>query len=577
MTSLSNNNLLQYSKYFLIFTFCLFVKCSFGAQAANEPKIVNSVEHKNLQLDLYLDLIRYNSQEKIGILPYILQNPEGVYLEIGTGGDPIAEMLDKIPADSQVTLVASDIDENILKALPYRHPELKKYIDATKGAKLKLQKLNAVDMSIFKDNFLSGINASSILHEIISYAGGFDGMGKFFKEAFRTLKPGGVLVYRDPENVADKESIVSVKLKNKSIRLFAHIFLYKFLDRRGSTLAKNGTKFELYKPGDVNFKIYKKNELSAVNLTYDQYLEVPSYDIDFSRRYMITLPKGLYRELARHYITYLHQCNPLMFVKCIPDIASGKYTINYLAHSTSSVFNNFLGKNNWQVQKGKINTLQKNELDQEIDKNTQVLEFGVPLHFASKVRESELRSLLKKYDLNPSNYIIALNNGDCLLDYRIFGMLYDEINQQVFDKFNGVVDKKMEEHAKWLKREGEEFYFYCSDDELITKVLETTLAESDNTKDSQEIYVLCPLSETHNKFINRLCYTEILNSSLEVHDKLGYAVEVKDGKRIIHFCKKSLKEAISICKSIIEASPLEYQNLQNLIDKIEIKVKGCNG
>lgn len=564
--------LLQHLGYCLIFAAC-FTRCDFGAEAISESKIFNSVEHKNLQLDLYLDLISYNSQEKIGILPYVLQNPEGVYLEIGTGGDPIAEMLDKIPEDFSVTFIASDIDEDVLKSLPNRHPELRKYIDNTKGPKLKLQKLNAVDMSIFKDGSLSGINASSVLHEIISYSGGFEGMEKFFKESFRTLKPEGVLVYRDPENVIDKESCVSVNLKNKSIRLFTHVFLYKFLDKRGSYLAKIGKKFVLYNTNDILFKIYKKNEPSAVNLTYDQYLEVPSYDIDFSRRYILTVPKGLYRELARHYITYLHQCNPLMFVKCIPDISSGRYTVNYLAHSTSGIFNNFLYKNNWQIEEGRISALEKNELDQEIDENSQVLEFGIPLHFVSKVKEAELRRLLKKYDLNPGNYIIALNNGDCLLDYRIFGMLYDEINKQIFDRFNGVIDKKMEEHAKWLKREGEEFYFYCSADELITKVLEITLAESDSDKDIQEIYVLCPLSETHNKFINRLCYTEILNSSLEVHDKLGYAVEVKDGKRIIHFCKKNLKEAISICKNIIGANPLEYQNLQRTIDKLEMKYK----
>lgn len=573
MINLSNRfNLLQYSKYLLIFIFGFLLKYSFSADVNNDKKF-NSVEHKNLQLDLYLDLIRYNSQEKIGILPYILQNPEGVYLEIGTGGDPIAEMLNKIPADSKITLIASDVEENVLNALPCRHPELKKYIDAKKGPNLKLQQLNAVDMSIFNDNFLNGINASSVLHEIISYAGGFAAMNKFFKEALRTLKPNGVLVYRDPENVTDKMSKVSVKLKNKSIRLFFHIFIYKFLDKRGSSLANNGIKFELYNLNDISFKIYKKNELTPISLSYNEYMEIPSYDIDFSRKYILTLPKGLYRELARHYITYLHQCNPLLFVKCIPDVSSEKYTINYLAHSTSTIFNNFLGRNNWQLEDGKINTIQKNELEHEIDKNTHVLEFGIPLHFSSKLKESQLRSLLKKYNFIPGNYIIALNNGDCLLDYRIFGILYDEINQQIFDKFNGIVDKKMEEHAKWLKREGEEFYFYCSADELISKVLEISLTDFKNTKAIQEIFVLCPISEAHNKFINRICYTEVLNSSLEVNDTMRYAIEVKDGKRIIHFCKKTLKDAIPIYKKIIEEYPLEYQSLQNVIDKLEIKYK----
>lgn len=243
-----------------------------------------------------------------------------------------------------------------------------------------------------------------------------------------------------------------------------------------------------------------------------------------------------------------------MFVKCIPDILTEAYQVNYLAHSTSSIFNNFLGKRNWHIGDGKIDMIQKNELDQEVAKNLEVLEFGIPLHFSSKVKESQLRSLLKHYSFTPSNYMIALNNGDCLLDYRIFGILYDEINQTIFDRFNGVVDKKEEEHAKWLKREGEESYFYYSVDELITKVAETTLSELEKQGHS-ELYILCPISEKHNKFIARLCYTELLNSSIEVYD----------GKRIIHFCKMPLKEAIMIYKKIVDENPVEFPCLQKFI------------
>ena len=52
-----------------------------------------------------------------------------------------------------------------------------------------------------------------------------------------------------------------------------------------------------------------------------------------------------------------------------------------------------------------------------------------------------------------------------------------------------------EEHAKWLKREGEEFYTYLSPDELIATVLEATYTglTSDN-KGKKEAFVLCSLS-----------------------------------------------------------------------------------
>ena len=62
------------------------------AQANN----LDVVDHKNMQLKLYLDAIQYNVQEKIGVFPYVLQNKSGTYLEIGTGGDPIAELMKNI-------------------------------------------------------------------------------------------------------------------------------------------------------------------------------------------------------------------------------------------------------------------------------------------------------------------------------------------------------------------------------------------------------------------------------------------------------------------------------------------------
>lgn len=531
----------------------------------------NSVEHKNSQLNLYLDLIRYNCDEKIGILPYILEKGKGTYLEIGTGGDPVAKMLDKIPSTSDVSIIASDIDQDVLKSLPIRNPKLQKYIDAKIGPKLQLQKLNAIDMSIFEDNFFSGINASSVVHEIFSYENGFKGIENFFKEAFRTLKPEGILVYRDPEGIRNNKSIVSVNLQNKSIRLFFHIFIYKFLDKKGSFLGKTERKVQVYNPKNIIFHIYKKNESDIINLTYKQYLEVPSYDIDFNRNYKLTLPLGLYREVARHYLTYLHQCNPLSYIKSIPDINSDLYNIYYFAHSTAGKLNSFLKKYNEHIINGKINKKQKDNIERTIDENTKVLEFGIPLQFTSKLKEIQLRNLLKKHGLAPENYIIALNNNSCLLDYRIFGIFYDEINEQIFDHFNGVINKKDEVHAKWLKREGEEFYFYYSDDELIANIAKATITESKNENGKPEIFVLCPLSEKHNKFVHRICYTELLRSSLEVNDTLGYPIEVKDGKRVIHFAKIRLQEALKIYKKIIVSDPIGYPNLQEIVKIFESK------
>src|SRR5438445_560663 len=109
-----------------LFYMCGFV-VGFALKAESELS-ANPVGHKNMQLSLYLDLIKYNTQEKLGILPYILENPQGTYLEVGTGGDPIAKLLSNIPENISPTIVASDIDESILKLLPIRHPQLSKYL-----------------------------------------------------------------------------------------------------------------------------------------------------------------------------------------------------------------------------------------------------------------------------------------------------------------------------------------------------------------------------------------------------------------------------------------------------------------
>lgn len=555
------------------FVFLICGLSVFDASSQNNlEKRFNAVDHKNLQLNLYLDSIQYNTQEKMGILPYILKKNGGVYLEIGTGGDPIAQMLSKISKTSDVTLIASDIDEGVLKSLPARHPELQKYLEAKFGPKLTMMQLDATDMSVFEEESLDGINASSLIHEVVSYAGGFEGMNKFFSEAARTLKAGGILFYRDPESVFNSEAPVLLSLKNKNIRLFAHIFLYKFLDKRGSSLGRAERKFSLYKPEDVLFTVFKKNATHSTSLTYEEYLKEPSYDIDFSRNYVITLPCGLYRELARHYLTYLQHCNPLVYVKCVPDISSGQYGVNYLAHSTSKTFSSFLAQDNQSIKDGKIDLSQKIRLDQHIHDISQVLEFGVPLHFSSKRGQCKLRNTLQKYGLAPQSYIIPLNNEDCLLDYRVFGMLHDEIQAKIFDEFNGLLNEADIRHAQWLTREGEESYFYLSADELITAVLKLTQIEHVDESGNKKIFVLCPISAEHNRCIERMCYSELLRNSLEVVDDLGYEIDVRDGKRIIHFSKMPLDSALKICMDIVDRAPLNYKKLKAYIDSIKTKV-----
>lgn len=542
----------------VIFLYPLFIK-----------PVSNVVDHKNLQLSLYLDYIKYNTQEKLGILPYILQNPNGVYLEIGTGGDPIAELLSHIPDSASPTIIASDIDDNILKLLPIRHPQLNKYIVERRfGPRLKFQQLDATAMDCFADNYFSGINASAVVHEIVSYAGGIQALEKFFAESLRVLKPFGILVYRDPEAVNKRHELVEIDLKTPEIRLFTHIFLIKFLDASRGRLATLGRKYKNYDQDNITITFYKKNEIRPCKITFNEYMNLHSFEIDFARKFTICLPRGLCREIERHYLTYLHQCNPLVFVKCFPSVESNSYFVNYLAHSTNTILQVFLEKNEFTIIDGMIDINAKRAIDHKISSTMQTLEFGILLHFKTKQKERQLYSLLKDHNLNPSIYIIPTKHNECLLDYRIFGLLYDDIIEKIFDYQNGPVNEDDLLHAQWLKREGEETYIYYSDDELITKVAEISLHHGSN---ESEHFILAPLNASENKFIPRLCYHEIIKESVDISDLNGYPIEIKEGKRIIHFSKIPLKEALSIYEEIISTNPHNYENLKKFITNERVK------
>ncbi len=550
-----------------------------GVFDANNLQVV---DHKNAQLKLYLDAIQYNVQEKIGILPYILQKKSGIYLEIGTGGDPIAELIEAIPSNYPVEIIASDVDQNVLDAILLRHLALKEHVQFEKYPYLHLKQLNAIDMSSIPNNYLDGINASSVVHEIISYAGGYDGCKKFFQEAHRVLKNDGILIYRDPEFVAHEKQLVTVQLNNKPSRLFAHIFLYKFLDDYCSVLAQHNNKFFMYDSQDVHFICYKKGEPNCCKYAYKEYLQIPSYDVDFSRKYAISLPYGLYRELSRHYLTYLHACNPLVYVKAIPHVTFDNYAIHYWAHSTKNIVKNFLIEFSENLHDEYLTFGQKILIDNAIEKNCEVLEFGIPLRFISKAKKIALRTLLKEYGFDPYRYIISVNNEITLLDYRIFGMFYDQI-KGMFDNDNTIEFPDHEKHAYWLKREGEEYYFYYSVDALLSQVLLFSLEEEYRIKPelgaSPHFYdtcmVLCPCDKEHNIFLNRQCYSELLKDTLEVFDGMNYPLEVFDGKRIIHFKKTTLSQAIEICEAIIKTDPLQYVQLTKTIDTLK-KNEGRN-
>lgn len=549
----------------ILSNFTYFIKLEASDPISNS--IINTVDHKNSHLVQYLNLIKYNVDEKIEILPYILKQDGGVFLEIGTGGDPIGKLLSQIPSDFSTTIIASDIDNNILELLPQRHIQLKEYINAPSGPKLVLKQLNAIDMSHFENDSLFGINASSLVHEIVSYAGGTSALEKFFSEALRVLKYDGILIYRDPESVLDKNKIIKANFRNKSIKLFTHIFLTKFLDNSYSKLAKSNKKFIQYNTQDITFYCYKQYCQNLCKLNYNEYLKTQSYDIDFFRQYTIELPIGLCREIERHYIIYLKECNPLAFIKCIPKINSDIFSVSYLSNNSRDAFNNFLLKHQIVIQNDLINSKVKDLLNKTIDNALKPMEFGVRMVIPLQSKRQLLINLLKNEGFEPSIYIKLIKKDTYLLDYRIFSLFYDYISESILDNNNKLLYAEDAMHAIYLKSEGDESYCYYSDDELITKVADISLQQVklSANKDLEEAMVLCPISFEHNRFVPRLCYQKILKDVLDINDNAGYPIKNREGKRVIHFKKMNFKCAMKIYKDIINSDPERYINLQKFI------------
>lgn len=515
-----------------------------------------TIDHKNDDLSAYLNSIQHNIKEKIGILPYILKNSSGTYLEIGTGGDAIAEIMAHISPDTHNLIIASDIEEDILKALPERHPQLIPFMLAQSGPRLRLLRLNATDMSLFSNNFLDGINASALVHEIISYAGGIDGAASFFRESCRTLKPQGILVYRDPEYVPNPNEPVVMHLLNKHIRLFTHLFLYTFLKQKDSVLESTYTRYTI---NDVTISFFKPYASYKTTLSYTEYIATPSTIIDFTREHILTLPCGLYREIARHYITYIYQCNPLLFIQCIPHIDDAHYTMHYISHHAKECCAAFFNKHNQIIENDIITHEQKEMLDRETQKITQAIECGVPL---SDNHQKLLISLYSQLDAVHAYPDSMLTKNT--LDYRVFALLYKELKKTFHELF---IDTEIE-HALWIQREGKEHYGYFSADALITYVLEHTHMHFFDHNGNLRSYVLCPLSTDHSFFIERTCYSAFLQRSLSLHTLTGHPLPIYDGKRIIHFAKMHIDDALKVCRAMVNSST-EYPLLTAYLHKIQ--------
>lgn len=131
------------------------------------------------------------------------------------------------------------------------------------------------------------VAASAVLHEVYSYAGGYDGVDQTLRSVTDTIRPSGYFSYRDVfsvENESQHER--AMHIYDKSWVYFSKLFLPYYLE--------NAT--HPYHREDDKVVFEQDSKFVGIN------------SIDADKNLSISAPVGVLRELQRHYITLRDYC-----------------------------------------------------------------------------------------------------------------------------------------------------------------------------------------------------------------------------------------------------------------------------
>lgn len=527
--------------------------------------LFSSVEHKDEFIDVYLSNISDNLEEKTEILKYILGNLDGTFIDIGTGGDAIALLAQKVPQKSRPTLIAADIDPLVIESIKKRRKEINNYINNKEGPKVELITMSAVDMSTIRDSMISGIGASAVAHEIFSYIPSRGPLDQFASEVCRVLEKDGVFIYRDPKWVDDPQSQCTMVVKKDIAKYYISLFLTKFLDRQ-FTMIKD-YKDECCKPvihskDHVKINAYIRTSKQFKQLSFQEFLNTPSHLIDYTKNFSVEAPKGLIAEIQRHYIMFIKN----YFAPGFIDERFFKEDLNldYLSKEERTLLVDFA--------KRKALPLSDNIIKKE----------NFPLYF----KDGD-----KLKDLFTGELEISLENRGDLFSY-IKNLSFDDINRNLFflkDDQRLLIDPKMlallfhgknegifkflsdESEMPWdilehLKLEGEEHYFYKTKDQLITYFGQfSRFVLKDSHKKN---YILAPVSISEIKEVPRDFYKSILKRDMFVLNAHGDLQEPVTEKNIIHFSLQSEKKAFEIYDQLLESQSSQYPTLSKWVSHV---------
>lgn len=505
-----------------------FKKYSFAALALigtfSSPNSSSSfVDHKNVKLASYLDQISENLEEKAGIIDIIKSHKSGSYLDIGSGRDTISYIINSLSGESlnEVKLIAADLEGKTLAEIAKHHPALCFNFNNSSEITLSLLKMDATEMHRLKDNSITAINASALLHEVNSYVPPKTPIDRFFDESIRVLKKGGFLVYRDPTLQENPEIMNSLVIKNDLAKKFVSLFLPKFLDTKLTQLTDmhgDSIKPNFQYQERLKVILYLVGQSQPTSLDYQGFFATKSNDIDFSKDITITAPRRLLSEIQRHYILFVKNVYPIAFVDDnwvnhdLPNHTPqrAKKVINNFAKSLGVDFNAKLSKSNLKTL-----TAERKKVDDLINNGIRV----------SNITPEDIKSLQTLLESRHiATHLYKISPKGIWLDAKLFTILYNRLPHG-FKSENFPVESMI-----WLTREGEEFYFYFTTKELINYLDKFCNFFLKNT--NKEGYVLKPV---HINYATRDLYVNLLERDMAQLDEKKTKQEFITSKTIITF------------------------------------------
>lgn len=541
----------------------LFIILFFEILGLNQNN--GSVEHKENNINSYLNEISEEQEEKTQIIKYILDKKQGTYIDLGTGGDSISYIIDRVQRELPITLIASDIDQKILDNISKRHPEITDYLEQSDDEKLRLKliRMDATNMTPIQESSIDGVGASALLHEIYSYVPTKAPLDQFFLELIRVLKKDGIFIYRDPKWDNNPEQDCLLILKDPLAKFFTTLFLPRFLDRIFSNHRdyKNYCiKPSLYESSYIRINFFNKHSNRTKKVRMDEFINIPITNIDFTRNMSIEAPRGLISEIQRHYILFIKNV-------FITDLVDKNFfdreiiNIENLPSEEKTIFKTFLKQKNIRIS-STIDTelpifreilLEKKHFYKLIDN-------GVWVNILDKEKVNKICQDLYCKGINQN--LIFIQEDKLWIDVKIALLLFQGKHSGVYryiDHSNLPIQV-----FEWMNREGEEFYFYKTTDEFITYLGRLTkyyLMGSD-----KEGYILCPLSAASIRTVSRNLYKSVIDSQMTVMDIDGNTQDIIFDKNIIHFKLMKSEEALKIYKEIIKQNELQFPKLTEWVE-----------